>query len=192
MKNNLTIILATLVVWILFKYLLVGNVSFEQSFKYGFMFHAMALMTYALLATYNGIRTLRPTPDFLDGFKHVAKTVVGYAVGATAVVGLWHHVIMKDATHARFISVLDTISTTFSSEEEYLNHITERNLPNNASLSEWIISQQEGVEIFYAAKTQISLTLMVYLLVGIFISFVASLLWTKVWVMPQQNPDKTR
>jgi hypothetical protein len=99
---------------------------------------------------------------------------------------------MKDATHARFISVLDTISTTFSSEEEYLNHITERNLPNNASLSEWIISQQEGVEIFYAAKTQISLTLMVYLLVGIFISFVASLLWTKVWVMPQQNPDKTR
>ena len=156
------------------------------------MFHATALMTYAALATYNGIHTLRPTPDFLDGFKHVAKTVVGYAVGATTVVGLWHHVIMKDATHARFISVLDTISTTFSSEEEYLNHIAERNLPNNVSLTEWISSQQEGVEIFYAAKTQISLTLMVYLLMGIFISFVASLLWTKVWAIPQQNPSKFR
>jgi len=191
-KNNLVIILATLVGWLLFKYFLVGNVSFEKSYKYGFMFHATALMTYAALATYNGIHTLRPTHDFLDGFKHVAKTVVGYAIGATAVVGLWHHVIMKDATHARFISVLDTISTTFSSEEEYLNHIAERNLPNNVSLTEWISSQQEGVEIFYAAKTQISLTLMVYLLMGIFISFVASLLWTKVWAIPQQNPSKFR
>lgn len=192
MKNNLVIILATLVGWLLFKYFLVGNVSFEKSYMYGFMFHATALMTYAALATYNGIHSLRPTPDFLDGFKHVAKTVVGYAIGATAVVGLWHHVIMKDATHARFISVLDTISTTFSSEEEYLNHIAERNLPNNVSLTEWISSQQEGVEIFYAAKTQISLTLMVYLLMGIFISFVASLLWTKVWAIPQQNPSKFR
>lgn len=169
----------------LFKYLLLGNVSFEQSFKYGFMYHGTAIVTYAILSTYRGIQTLRPTPDFLDGFKHVAKTVVSYAVGATAVVGIWHHVIMKNATHARYISVIETISSTFSSEEEYFRKMTESNLPKEDSLDAWVTSQQEAVEIFYAAKTQMSLTLMIYLLVGIFISFVASLLWTKVWVKPQ-------
>ena len=192
MKNNLIIILATLIGWLFFKYLLLGIVPFEQSFKYGFMFHGTALMTYAFISAYHGIRTIKPTPDFIDGFKHIAKTVVGYAVGATVVVGIWHHVIRQEATHDRYISALETISTTFSSEEEYLHQINESNLPKDASLSEWIISQQEVVKIFYSAQTQISLTLMVYLVVGIFISFVASLLWTKVWIMPQQIPEKSR
>lgn len=156
------------------------------------MFHGTALMTYAFISAYHGIRTIKPTPDFIDGFKHIAKTVVGYAVGATVVVGIWHHVIRQEATHDRYISALETISTTFSSEEEYLHQINESNLPKDVSLSEWIISQQEVVKIFYSAQTQISLTLMVYLVVGIFISFVASLLWTKVWGMPQQIPGKSR
>jgi len=191
-KNNFIIILATLVGWILFKYLLLGNVTFEQSFKFGFMYHGTALMIYAILATYNGIKTLRPTPDFLEGFKHVGKTVVGYGIGATAVVGIWHHLIVKDATHARLVSVLDTISSTFSSEEAFIDGVAESGLSSDLSLSEWITSQHEAAEIFYAAKTQISLSLMVYLLVGLFISFVASLLWTKVWVTTQHSDEKAR
>ena len=33
------------------KYLLLGNVSFENAFKYGFLYHGTALVTLAILAT---------------------------------------------------------------------------------------------------------------------------------------------
>ena len=44
------------------KYLLLGNVSFENSFKYGFLYHGTALVTLAVLATANGIRSMENTP----------------------------------------------------------------------------------------------------------------------------------
>jgi len=55
------------------------------------------------------------------------------------------------------------------------------------TLSDWVTAQHEAADIFYSPKAQISLTLMVYLVVGIFISFIASLLWTNVWGMQQTS-----
>ena len=189
MKNNFIIIIATLFGWMLFKYLLLGNITFEASFKYGFLYHGTALVTFAVLATSNGLRSFDSTPDFLIGFKHIAKSVVAYALGATLTVGVWHHYVMKDATNARLQSLKVQITNNFSSEAEYLAEISESGFPNDLSLSEWISSQHDAAEIFYAAKTQISLTLMVYLVVGIFMSFVASLLWTKIWGVQHSNQN---
>ena len=187
MRNNLLIIISTLVGWIFLKYLLLGNVSFENSFKYGFLYHGTALVTFAILATTNGIRTMGNTPDFLDGFKHIAKSVVLYAIGATLSVGVWHHIIVKKATHARLETLNLSISNHFDSEADFLVESENRSLGNELTLSEWVTSQHEAADIFYSAKTQISLTLMVYLVLGIFISFIASLLWTKVWGVQQTS-----
>ena len=188
MRNNLLIIILTLAGWIFLKYLLLGNVSFENSFKYGFLYHGTALVTFAILATTNGIRTMGNTPDFLDGFKHIAKSVVLYAIGATISVGVWHHVIVKKATHARLETLKLSISNHFDSEADFLVEAENRSLGAELTRSEWITSQHEAADIFYSAKTQISLTLMVYLVLGIFISFIASLLWTKVWGVQQISP----
>ncbi|PCJ81499.1 MAG: hypothetical protein COA49_05240 [Bacteroidetes bacterium] len=177
--------MSTLLGWILLKYLLLGNVTFEASFKYGFLYHGTALLTLSVLSTANGIRVFDKTPDFLEGFKHIAKTVMVYAIGATLSVGIWHNFLMKDATHARLQNLKLQITNNYSSEEEYLANAKENGLPSDLSLSEWITSQHEAADIFYSAKTQISLTLMVYLVVGLFMSFVASLLWTKVWGVQQ-------
>jgi len=187
-RNNLLIIILTLAGWIFLKYLLLGNVSFENSFKYGFLYHGTALVTFAILATTNGIRTMGNTPDFLDGFKHIAKSVVLYAIGATISVGVWHHVIVKKATHARLETLKLSISNHFDSEADFLVEAENRSLGTELTRSEWITSQHEAADIFYSAKTQISLTLMVYLVLGIFISFIASLLWTKVWGVQQISP----
>jgi hypothetical protein len=166
-----------------FKYLLLGNVSFENSFKYGFLYHGTALVTFAILATANGIRTMDHTPSFLDGFKHIAKTVILYSIGATLSVGVWHHIVVKNATHARLETLKLSISNHFDSEVDFLAEAEKRNIGPEITLSEWVTSQYEAADIFYSAKAQISLTLMVYLVVGIFISFIAALLWTKVWVV---------
>jgi len=184
-RNNLLIIISTLAGWIFLKYLLLGNVSFENSFKYGFLYHGTALVTFAFLATASGIRTMGNTPDFLDGFKHIAKSVVLYAIGATISVGVWHHIIVKKATHARLETLKLSISNHFDSEADFLVEAGNRDLGGDVILSEWVTSQHEAADIFYSAKTQISLTLMVYLVLGIFISFIASLLWTKVWGVQQ-------
>ena len=188
MRNNLLIIILTLAGWIFLKYLLLGNVSFENSFKYGFIYHGTALVTFAILATTNGIRTMGYSPDFLDGFKHIAKSVVLYAIGATLSVGVWHHIIVKKATHARLETLKLSISNHFDSEADFLVEAENRSLGTELTRSEWITSQHEAADIFYSAKTQISLTLMVYLVLGIFISFIASLLWTKVWGVQQISP----
>ena len=188
MRNNLLIIILTLAGWIFLKYLLLGNVSFENSFKYGFLYHGTALVTFAILATTNGIRTMGNTPDFLDGFKHIAKSVVLYAIGATISVGVWHHVIVKKATHARLETLKLSITNHFDSEADFLVEAENRSLGTQQTLSEWVTSQHEAADIFYSAKTQVSLTLMVYLVLGIFISFIASLLWTKVWGVQQISP----
>ena len=185
MRNSLLIIISTLAGWIFLKYLLLGNVSFENSFKYGFLYHGTALVTFAILATTNGIRTMGNTPDFLDGFKHIAKSVVLYAIGATISVGVWHHIIVKKATHARLETLKLSISNHFNSETDFLVEAENRSLGAEQTLSEWVISQHEAADIFYSANTQVSLTLMVYLVLGIFISFIASLLWTKVWGVHQ-------
>jgi len=187
-RNNLLIIILTLAGWIFLKYLLLGNLSFEDSFKYGFIYHGTALVTFAILATTNGIRTMGNTPDFLDGFKHIAKSVVLYAIGATISVGVWHHVIVKKATHARLETLKLSISNHFDSEADFLVEAENRSLGTQQTLSEWVTSQHEAADIFYSAKTQVSLTLMVYLVLGIFISFIASLLWTKVWGVQQISP----
>ncbi len=185
MRNSLLIIISTLAGWIFLKYLLLGNVSFENSFKYGFLYHGTALVTFAFLATASGIRTMGNTPDFLDGFKHIAKSVVLYAIGATISVGVWHHIIVKKATHARLETLKLSISNHFDSEAEFLVEAENRSLGTEQTMSEWVTSQHEAADIFYSAKTQVSLTLMVYLVLGIFISFIASLLWTKVWGVQQ-------
>jgi hypothetical protein len=145
-------------------------------------------VTFAILATTNGIRTMGNTPDFLDGFKHIAKSVVLYAIGATISVGVWHHVIVKKATHARLETLKLSISNHFDSEADFLVEAENRSLGTELTRSEWVTSQHEAADIFYSAKTQISLTLMVYLVLGIFISFIASLLWTKVWGVQQISP----
>jgi hypothetical protein len=188
-RNNLLIIFITLLGWILLKYLLLGNISFENSFKYGFIYHGTAIVTFAILATVNGIRIMEHTPDFLVGFKHVAKSVIIYALGATLSVGVWHHIIVKKATHARLETLKLSISNHFESESDFLEETSKSNLGDHLKLSDWVTSQHEAAEIFYSPKAQISLTLMVYLLVGIFISFIASLLWTKVWGTQQITSD---
>ena len=167
--------------WILLKYLLLGKVSFENSFKYGFLYHGTALLTFAIFTTAHGIRTMGHTPGFLVGFKHIAKSVITYALGATLSVGVWHHIVVKKATHARLETLKHSISNHFESEADFLAEADKNDLGIDLTLSDWVTSQHKAAEIFYSPKAQISLTLMVYLMVGIFISFVASLLWTKVW-----------
>ena len=171
------------------KYLLLGNVSFENSFKYGFLYHGTALVILAILATTRGIRSMKNTPVFLVGFKHIAKNVITYALGATLTVGLWHHVIVKQATHARLETLKVSIANHFESEADFQEESTKNNL-GDLTLSDWVTSQHEAADIFYSPKAQISLTLMVYLLLGVFMSFIASLLWTKVWGLQQitSNP----
>ena len=55
------------------------------------------------------------------------------------------------------------------------------------SLEQWVEKEVEGLEMIFSTGIQTSLTMMTYLLIGLFISLIASFLWTKVWFMQQSK-----
>lgn len=174
--------------WLLLKYILLGRVSFEDSFKYGILYHGTALVAIAFASAWLGIKKNPTTPQFIDGFKSIAKAVVGYAVGAAASIGAWHHVYMAKATKARLQEQLSGIQNQFSSEEAFRVFANESNMPATVTHADWIERSTEQVEVLYAPGVQISLSLMLYLVIGLFISLIAGFLWTKVWFV--QHPSK--
>ena len=178
---GLRVIIPVLLGWLLIKYALLSNASFETSFQCGILYHATALISLAIASTWNGIKAFPSTPDFIDGFKHVAKDVISYAVGATVLIGVWHHGLMKESTQERLEDLKMGIITHYESEEDFQDYLTEAGLPSDVALTEWVDQSVLQVELLYAPSVQFSLSLMVYLVLGLFISLIASFLWTKVW-----------
>jgi hypothetical protein len=182
---GLRVILPVLLGWLLMKYALLGSASFETSFQWGMFYHATALISLAIGSTWMGIRGSINTPDFLDGFKLVAKDVISYAVGATALVSIWHHWIMKGSTLARLEDLKNGMRNRFESETAFQEYLTETGFSNELKLSDWLEHSIGQAELLYAPSIQFSLSLMVYLVIGLFISLIASFLWTKVWFTQQ-------
>jgi hypothetical protein len=137
---------------------------------WGMMYHFAAMLGIGFTACWIGIKTFDITPDFFDGFKHVAKHVLSYSLGATVSIWVWYHYIIADATLERFNAMKELVKTQFSSETEYLTYVSENGLDS--------------------PQTHISLSLMAYLLLGLFISLIACVLWTKVWFAQQVSIEK--
>jgi hypothetical protein len=184
---GLKVIIPVLLGWLLMKYALLSNASFETSFQCGILYHTTALISLAVASTWNGIKSFPSTPDFIDGFKHVAKDVISYAVGATVLIGVWHHGLMKESTQERLDDLKTGISTHYSSEEDFQTYLSDEGLPSDVVLTDWVEQSIEQVELLYAPSVQFSLSLMVYLVLGLFISLIASFLWTKVWFTQQSG-----
>jgi len=84
----------------------------------------------------------------------------------------------------------ELVKTQFSSETEYLTYVSENGLDPHLPLSDWITATISQIEIMYSPQTHISLSLMAYLLLGLFISLIACVLWTKVWFAQQVSIEK--
>jgi hypothetical protein len=173
--------------WIWLKYTVLGS---ESSFMWGMMYHFAAMLGIGFTACWIGIKTFDITPDFFDGFKHVAKHVLSYSLGATVSIWVWYHYIIADATLERFNAMKELVKTQFSSETEYLTYVSENGLDPHLPLSDWITATISQIEIMYSPQTHISLSLMAYLLLGLFISLIACVLWTKVWFAQQVSIEK--
>jgi len=83
------------------------------------------------------------------------------------------------------------VNTQFNSEAEYMSYVRDNDLDPYIPLSEWITSTTTQIELMYAPQTHISLSLMAYLVLGLFISLIATVLWTKVLGV-QQVPIERR
>lgn len=182
------VVIGALFGWLLLKYILLGTVEFEESFKYGIFYHGIALMIISFGSAYLGIKNNSKTPSFIDGFKYIAKATTAYAVGAAAVIYLWHHQYMATATSNRLNQQLTDIQNQFPDEETFRAFVVENDLPATLTHSDWINRSTEQVEVLFAPGVQISLSLMAYMVVGLFISLIAGFLWTKVWFV--QHPSK--
>jgi len=174
--------------WIWLKYHMLGS---EDTFMWGMMYHFTAMLGIGFTACWIGTKTFRETPEFFEGFKHVAKHVVSYSVGATVSIMVWYHYIIADATLHRFNSMKEMVNTQFNSEAEYMSYVRDNDLDPHIPLSEWITSTTTQIELMYAPQTHISLSLMAYLVLGLFISLIATVLWTKVLGV-QQVPIERR
>jgi hypothetical protein len=172
--------------WIFLKYHMLGS---ESTFMWGMMYHFTAMLGIGFTACWIGTRTFRETPEFFEGFKHVAKHVLSYSAGATVSIWVWYHYIIADATLERFNTMKEMVKTQFSSEADYLSYVRENGLDPHLSLSDWITSTTSQIELMYSPQTHISLSLMAYLVLGLFISLIANVLWTKVWFAQQVPID---
>ena len=181
-------ILLILLGWVGFKYFLLGYTSFETSFLAGIIYNYTALIAISVASVISGIKNFDKTPDFLDAFKLVAKNVLTYSVGATLAITFWHHYIIQDITALRLEERIYEKENAFESEEAYALFIEDNATLQSVSLEEWIEREIEGLEMIFSMGIQTSLTMMCYLLIGLFISVIASFLWTKVWFV-QQRPN---
>ncbi|MBM55569.1 MAG: hypothetical protein CMB32_03320 [Euryarchaeota archaeon] len=175
--------------WIGLKYFLLGNASFETSFLAGIIYNYTAMIVIAVLCVITGIRTLNQTPDFIDAFKMIAKKVLVYSVVATMAIAFWHHYLIQDITTKRLEERIYEKKNAFGSEEEYAVFVEENPALNGLSLEEWVAKETESIELIFSLGIQTSLTMMAYLVIGLFISLIASFLWTKVWFTQQSKNE---
>lgn len=170
------------------KSLLLGYTTFENSFLAGIIYNYTAIIVIAVFSVIQGIKHHDNPPEFLDAFKLIAKKVLTYSVGASLAITVWHHFIIQDITFQRLEKRILEKKTAFNSEEEYAIFVKENPTLQGLSLQSWIEKEIEGVELIFSMGIQTSLTMMLYLVIGIFVSVIASFLWTKVWFV-QQRPN---
>ncbi|MBM72442.1 MAG: hypothetical protein CL847_06635 [Crocinitomicaceae bacterium] len=170
------------------KYSLLGYTTFENSFLAGIIYNYTAIIIIAVFSVIQGVKQHDNTPEFIDAFKLIAKKVLIYSFGASLAITVWHHFIIQDITFQRLEERITEKKNTFNSEEEYLLFIEENPTLKGISLESWIEKEIEGVELIFSMGIQTSLTLMLYLVIGLFISAIASFLWTKVWFL-QHSPN---
>ena len=174
--------------WILFKYFLLGNVSFEDSHKYGMYYHYIALIILAFGSAYIHLKSNSKTPTFLEGFKYIAKATIGYAVSAAIGFWIWYHKIMALSTANSLAEKIKGIKEQFDSEESFRVFAEENGFPESQTLADWISKNVEIAELTHSAGSQFSLSLLAYVMLALFVSLIVSVLWTKVWFV--QHPSK--
>ena len=170
------------------KYCLLSYTTFESSFLAGIIYNYTAIIIIAVFSVIEGVKHHDNTPEFIDAFKLIAKKVLIYSVGASLAITVWHHFIIQDETFQRLEERILEKKTAFNSEEEYILFVEENPTLKGISLESWIEKEIEGVELIFSMGIQTSLTMMLYLVIGLFISAIASFLWTKVWFV-QHSPN---
>ena len=180
-------ILLILLGFIGLKYVLLGSSTFETSFLVGIMYNYTALIVIAVFGVIQGVKKFDYTPGFLDAFKHIAKKVIAYSVGASLAITIWHHYIIQDITAKRLEDSIYEKKNAFENEEQYAVFVEENPILKGVSLEEWIAKEIESIEMVFSMGIQTSLTMLSYLVIGLFISIIASFLWTKVWFVQQRH-----
>ena len=170
------------------KYCLFGYTTFENSFLAGIIYNYTAIILISVFSVIQGVKHYDNTPEFLDAFKLIAKKVLTYSVGASLAITVWHHFIIQDKTFQRLEERILEIKNTFNSEEEYVLFVEENPTLKGLSLETWIEKEIEGVELIFSMGIQTSLYMILYIVIGLFISVIASFLWTKVWFV-QHKPN---
>ena len=180
-------ILLILLGWIGLKYALLGSTSFESSFLAGIIYNYTALILIAFLTVFKEVKTRVNTPEFLDAFKLIASKVMLYSLGASFSITFWHHYLIQDITAKRLEDRVYEKMNAFENEEEFAVFVEENPALKGMSLEQWVEKEVEGLEMIFSTGIQTSLTMMAYLLIGLFISLIASFLWTKVWFTQQSK-----
>ncbi|MAO45855.1 MAG: hypothetical protein CL823_01760 [Crocinitomicaceae bacterium] len=165
---------------------LLGNMPFELSFIWNLIYNYTVMIIIAVISAYWGIKHSEVTPLFIDGFKFISKQVLLYSIGVSLMTPLWHFVFAKEATqHRTDIKISEIKGVT----DKQFNEFVKVN-PNLEAVSkeDWIENQIASVEFFSSAKIVTSIYLLAYLVIGLFISLVATFLWTRVWFV-QQRPN---
>ena len=180
-------ILLILLGWIGLKYVLLGSTSFESSFLAGIIYNYTALIVIAFLTVFKEVKTQVNTPEFLDAFKLIASKVMLYSVGASFAITFWHHYVIQDITAKRLEDRVYEKMNAFKNKDEFAEFVEENPVLKGMNLEQWIEKEVEGLEMIFSTGIQTSLTMMTYLLIGLFISLIASFLWTKVWFTQQRR-----
>ncbi len=173
--------------WFALKFGILNHTSFETSFLAGIVYNYTALIIIAIVCVYRNIRENSSTPPFLDAFKLIAKKVITYSILASLSITVWHHYFIQDINAKRLEEIIYDKQNAFETHDEYIDFVGENPELQNLSREDWIEKETESVKLIYSMGIQTSLTMMLYLVLGLFISLIASFLWTKVWITQQRQ-----
>lgn len=172
-------VLAALVVWWGVKLATWGLMTWEQAYLLGALTNWGLLMAVAVLAATWGGHHKPSRPDFLTGWKQVARPVLAYATLAGVGVAIWYGGIQKEALNLRKQRALDLLHE-LEAPGAFAQWKADQGVDAAMEYDDFAQSQQASIDTLYSPAFFVGMSLTALVFGGLLISLLIHWWWRNV------------
>jgi hypothetical protein len=156
-----------------------GRVTWEQSYLWGALTNWGLLMVVAVLAATWGGHHRANRPDFLTGWKQVARPVGAYALLAGLGLAIWYGGIQREALELRKKRALDLLDE-LKNPEAFAQWKAEQGVDSSMTYADFAPNQLRSIETLYAPAFFVGMSMTALVFGGLLISLLIHWWWRNV------------